>query len=213
MWGWFHKKEPTDQEKADNAKKILKEEIRKLEKQIDNEQVFIDALDKQIRATVKTNRAAASRLLKEKKGHDGNLAMLDGKLAKLRQQHGTLDGMVSNRRIVDATRESNAVMSTIKVSVDEVETVMVETIEYVDMNKDVDMALGQAFETDEIFDDDELDAALDEYDKPTLQEQERFDREAAELARELDKFKIPSNNNPNNPPPTEKVRKVQMDYT
>eukprot|EP00127_Corallochytrium_limacisporum_P006399 Clim_evm7s226 gene=Clim_evmTU7s226 len=158
--------EPKDSlQKLKEASALLEKREQYLEKKIDAEHAIA-------KKNAKTNKRVALMALKRKKAYQGQIEKLSQSRTTLETQMMALEDMKANSEILSAMREGAQAMKSVhgKMSIDKVDDTMDDIREQMDLANEISNAIAQPLGND-LLDDDELEAELEELQEETLDEE------------------------------------------
>jgi len=144
-----------------------------LEKKIDSEMAIA-------RKNAKTNKRAALQAIKRKKRFEKQLGQIDGTLTTLEQQREALEGANTNTAVLQTMSEAAKSLKKAhdNMNVDEVHDMMDDIAEQQDVAKEISEAISNPVAFGQEFDEDDLEAELEELEKEgELEEQRKLDEE------------------------------------
>merc|ERR1712115_131207 len=129
----------------------------------------------------KTNKRSALQALKRKKRYDKQLQQIDGTLTTIESQREALEGANTNTAVLQTMNDAAKAMKKAHadMNVDEVHDMMDDIAEQQDVAKEISEAISSPVAFGQEFDDDELEAELNE-----LEAEEELE-EQAELEKQL----------------------------
>merc|ERR1712025_1322621 len=164
------------------------EAIQKLRETEDMLMKKQDFLEKKIEQEVsaakknaKTNKRAALQALKRKKRYDKQLQQIDGTLSTIEMQREALEGANTNTAVLETMNNAAKALKVAnnKLDVDQVHDMMDDIAEQQDVAREISEAISNPVAFGQEFDDDELEAELNELEAETEIE------EQAELEKQL----------------------------
>merc|ERR1711973_1011199 len=144
-----------------------------LEKKIDTEVATA-------RKNAKTNKRAALQALKRKKRYDSQLQQIDGTLSTIEMQREALEGANTNTAVLKNMGEAAKALKKAnnELDVDKVHDMMDDIAEQQDVAKEISEAISNPVAFGQEFDEDDLEAELEELEKEgELEEQRKLDEE------------------------------------
>lgn len=148
-----------------------------LEKKIESEMVVA-------RKNAKTNKRMALNALKKKKRYDKQLQQIDGTLTTIEQQREALEGANTNTAVLQTMKSAaDALKNAHKgMDVDNVHDMMDDIAEQQDVAKEISEAISNPVAFGEDFDEDELEAELNELEmEGDMEEQEKLEAELLDV--------------------------------
>merc|ERR1712168_776841 len=144
-----------------------------LEKKIDSELATA-------KKNAKTNKRVALAAIKRKKRFEAQLAQLDGTLTTLEQQREALEGANTNTAVLQTMKAASESLQKAHkgMNVDDVHEMMDDIAEQQDVAKEISEAISNPVAFGNEFDEDELEAELEELEKEgEIEEQRKIDEE------------------------------------
>ena len=132
------------------------------------------------RKNAKTNKRVALAAIKRKKRFEAQLTQLDGTLTTLEQQREALEGANTNTAVLQTMGEAAKSLKKAHegMNVDDVHEMMDDIAEQQDVAKEISEAISNPVAFGNEFDEDELEAELEELEKEgELEEQRKLDEE------------------------------------
>jgi len=132
------------------------------------------------RKNAKTNKRAALQAIKRKKRFEKQLAQIDGTLTTLEQQREALEGANTNTAVLQTMNDAAKSLKKAHASmnVDDVHEMMDDIAEQQDVAKEISEAISNPVAFGQEFDEDDLEAELEELEKEgELEEQRKLDEE------------------------------------
>merc|ERR1711910_52287 len=136
------------------------------------------------RKNAKTNKRVALQALKRKKRYEQQLQQIDGTLTTIEQQRNILENANTNTEVLKTMGEaSKALKSAHKnMDVDQVHDMMDDIAEQQDVAKEISEAISNPVAFGQEYDDDELEAELNELEEEgELEEQEKLEAELLDV--------------------------------
>jgi len=159
-----------------------------LEKKIDAEMVTA-------RKNAKTNKRMALNALKKKKRYEKQLQQIDGTLTTIEQQREALEGANTNTAVLQTMKSAaDALKNAHKgMDVDNVHDMMDDIAEQQDVAKEISEAISNPVAFGQDFDEDELEAELNELEmEGDMEEQQKLEAELLDVGVTDDLPEIPS---------------------
>merc|ERR1712024_433705 len=152
------------------------QKLRETEEMLMKKQEFSTA-----RKNAKTNKRSALQALKRKKRYDKQLQQIDGTLSTIEMQREALEGANTNTAVLQTMGEAAKALKKAHadMDVDKVHDMMDDIAEQQDVAKEISEAISNPVAFGQEFDDDELEAELNELEAETEIE------EQAELEKQL----------------------------
>ena len=160
------------------------QKLRETEEMLIKKQEY---LEKKVNAEVatarkhaKTNKRAALQALKRKKRYEKQLQQIDGTLTTIEQQREALDGANTNTAVLQTMGEAAKALKKAQgeMDVDQVHDMMDDIAEQQDVAKEISDAISNPVAFGHEFDDDELEAELDDLAaEAEADEQQKLDEE------------------------------------
>merc|ERR1711973_413080 len=132
------------------------------------------------RKNAKTNKRAALQALKRKKRYDSQLQQIDGTLSTIEMQREALEGANTNTAVLTTMSEAAKALKKAnnELDVDKVHDMMDDIAEQQDVAKEISEAISNPVAFGQEFDEDDLEAELEELEKEgELEEQRKLDEE------------------------------------
>merc|ERR1711973_363287 len=132
------------------------------------------------RKNAKTNKRAALQALKRKKRYDSQLQQIDGTLSTIEMQREALEGANTNTAVLQTMSEAAKALKKAnnELDVDKVHDMMDDIAEQQDVAKEISEAISNPVAFGQEFDEDDLEAELEELEKEgELEEQRKLDEE------------------------------------
>lgn len=158
-----------------------------LEKKIDSEMVTA-------RKNAKTNKRMALNALKKKKRYEKQLQQIDGTLTTIEQQREALEGANTNTAVLQTMKSAaDALKNAHKgMDVDNVHDMMDDIAEQQDVAKEISEAISNPVAFGQDFDEDELEAELNELEmEGDMEEQKKLEEELLDVGVTDDLPEIP----------------------
>merc|ERR1712179_276961 len=116
------------------------------------------------RSNAKTNKRAALQALKRKKRYDKQLQQIDGTLSTIEMQREALEGANTNTAVLTTMNDAAKALkkANADLDVDKVHDMMDDIAEQQDVAKEISEAISNPVAFGQEFDEDELEAELDE---------------------------------------------------
>merc|ERR1712055_657037 len=133
------------------------------------------------RKNAKTNKRAALQALKRKKRYDSQLQQIDGTLSTIEMQREALEGANTNTAVLTTMNDAAKALkkANADLDVDEVHDMMDDIAEQQDVAKEISEAISSPVAFGQDFDEDELEAELNDLEEEGELEQQ------AELEKQL----------------------------
>merc|ERR1712113_462607 len=144
----------------------------------------VDAEIATARKNAKTNKRMALNALKKKKRYEKQLQQIDGTLTTLEQQREALEGANTNTAVLQTMSEASKSLKKAhdNMNVDEVHDMMDDIAEQQDVAKEISEAISNPVAFGQEFDDDDLEAELEELEKEgELEEQRKLDEQMLDI--------------------------------
>jgi len=159
-----------------------------LEKKIEAEMVTA-------RKNAKTNKRMALNALKKKKRYEKQLQQIDGTLTTIEQQREALEGANTNTAVLQTMKSAaDALKNAHKgMDVDNVHDMMDDIAEQQDVAKEISEAISNPVAFGQDFDEDELEAELNELEmEGDMEEQQKLEAELLDVGVTDDLPEIPT---------------------
>ena len=164
------------------------QKLRETEEMLNKKQDFlekkIDAEKAIARKNAKSNKRAALQALKRKKRYDKQLAQIDGTLTTIEQQREALEGANTNTAVLQTMGEAAKALKKAHadMDVDQVHDMMDDIAEQQDVAKEISEAISNPVAFGQEFDEDELEAELNELEEEgELEEQQELDKKLLDI--------------------------------
>jgi charged multivesicular body protein 4 len=162
--------------------------LRETEEMLNKKQDFLEKkVDSEIaiaRKNAKTNKRAAMQALKRKKRYENQLKQIDGTLTTIEQQREALEGANTNTAVLQTMNEASKALKKahLDMDVDKVHDMMDDIAEQQDVAKEISEAISNPVAFGQEFDDDELEAELNELEEEgELEEQKELDEKLLDI--------------------------------
>ena len=162
--------------------------LRETEEMLNKKQDFLEKkVDSEIaiaRKNAKTNKRAAMQALKRKKRYENQLKQIDGTLTTIEQQREALEGANTNTAVLQTMNEASKALKKahLDMDVDKVHDMMDDIAEQQDVAKEISEAISNPVAFGQEFDDDELEAELNELEEEgELGEQQDLDEKLLDI--------------------------------
>jgi len=179
-----------------------------LEKKIDSELATA-------KKNAKTNKRAALQAIKRKKRFEAQLAQIDGTLTTMEQQREALEGANTNTAVLQTMSEAAKSLKKAHegMNVDDVHEMMDDIAEQQDVAKEISEAISNPVAFGNEFDEDELEAELEELEREgEVEEQRRLDEEFLDVGPSAsDLPEVPTTDTPKVAPPQPKKKQELTD--
>merc|ERR1711963_965925 len=162
----------------------LRENEEMLMKKQDFLEKKVDAETATARKNAKTNKRVALAALKRKKRYEKQLQQIDGTLTTIEQQREALEGANTNTAVLQTMGEAAKALKRAHadMDVDKVHDMMDDIAEQQDVAKEISEAISNPVAFGQEFDDDELEAELDELEaEEELEEQAELDKKLLDV--------------------------------
>merc|ERR1712141_877811 len=164
------------------------QKLRETEEMLMKKQDFlekkVDAETATARKNAKTNKRVALGALKRKKRYEKQLQQIDGTLTTIEQQREALEGANTNTAVLQTMGEAAKAMKSAHsdMDVDQVHDMMDDIAEQQDVAKEISEAISNPVAFGQEFDDDELEAELNELEEEgELEEQKELDEKLLDI--------------------------------
>ena len=157
------------------------------------------------RKHAKTNKRSALQALKRKKRYDRQLQQIDGTLTTIEQQREALDGANTNTAVLQTMGEAAKALKKAHadMDVDKVHDMMDDIAEQQDVAREISDAISNPVAFGQEFDDDELEAELDDLAaEAEADEQQKLDEELLKVGPTPELPEVPTAE----PPAASKVK-------
>ena len=162
--------------------------LRETEEMLNKKQDFLEKkVDSEIaiaRKNAKTNKRAAMQALKRKKRYENQLKQIDGTLTTIEQQREALEGANTNTAVLQTMNEASKALKKahLDMDVDKVQDMMDDIAEQQDVAREISEAISNPVAFGQEFDDDELEAELNELEEEgELKEQKELDEKLLDI--------------------------------
>jgi charged multivesicular body protein 4 len=180
MFGGKKETAPTTGEaiqKLRDTEEMLGKKQEFLEKKVDAEMAIA-------KKNAKSNKRVALQALKRKKRYDAQLQQIDGTLTTIESQREALEGANTNTAVLQTMNEAAKAMKKAHsdMNVDEVHDMMDDIAEQQDVAKEISEAISNPVAFGQAFDDDELEAELNDLEEEgELEEQQELEKQLLDI--------------------------------
>ncbi len=164
------------------------QKLRETEEMLMKKQEFLEKkIETEIataRKNAKTNKRVALGALKRKKRYDKQLQQIDGTLTTIEQQREALEGANTNTAVLQTMGEAAKALKKAHsdMDVDQVHDMMDDIAEQQDVAREISDAISNPVAFGQDFDEDELEAELNELEAETeLEEQAELEKQLLDV--------------------------------
>jgi charged multivesicular body protein 4 len=174
------------------------QKLRETEEMLMKKQEFLEKkIETEIttaRKNAKTNKRVALGALKRKKRYDKQLQQIDGTLTTIEQQREALEGANTNTAVLQTMGEAAKAMKKAHadMDVDQVHDMMDDIAEQQDVAREISDAISSPVAFGQEFDEDELEAELNELEAETeLEEQADLEKQLLDVGPKTELPEVP----------------------